>query len=65
MITRNSKHIKATPIIADQYLWDKLDKYTKTNPLENFLKQCESHAKHNKRNTYNEHLGNSPNENIT
>ena len=62
---RNSKHIKATPVTAEQYLWHQLDKHTKTNLLEDFLKQCECHAKHKKTNTYNEHLDKSPNENIT
>ena len=42
-----------------------MDRHTKTNPLEDFLKQCESHATHNKTKTYNGHFDNSPNENIT
>ena len=38
-VTRNSKHIKANTITAEQYLWDQLDKYTKPEPVEEFLKQ--------------------------
>ena len=36
-----------------------MDKHTKTDPLEDFLKQCERYAQHNKTNTYNENLDNS------
>ena len=61
MITRNKKHIKATPITAWKYLQDQLDKHTKTDPLEDILKHCESHAKHCKTNAYNEQLDNSSN----
>ena len=59
MITRNSKHIKTTSITAAQYLWDQLDKHSKTDPLEDFLKQYGSHAQHTKMNAYNEQLDNS------
>ena len=41
-----------------------MDKHTKTDPLKDFPKQCKSHAQYNKINTYNEHLDNSPKENI-
>ena len=64
MITRNSKHMKATPIIAEQYLWDQLGKHTKIDPLEYLLKQYENHAQHTKLNAYNEQLDNSSNKNI-
>ena len=65
MITRNSKHLKGTSITAEQYLWDQLDKHTKTDPLEDFLKQYESHAQHTKTNIYNEQLDSSSSKNIT
>ena len=65
LITRNSKHLKPTPTTAKQYLQDQFDRQTKTDPLEDFLKQCESNAQHNKANIYSEHVDNSPNENIT
>ena len=65
MVTRNSKHIKETPITDEQYLWDQLGKHTKTEPLEDFLKQYESHGKHIKTNAYNEQLDYSSNKNIT
>ena len=42
-----------------------IEKNTKTDSLEDFLKQCESQVQHNKTNTYNGHLDNSPNENTT
>ena len=35
-----------------------------TDSLEDFLKQCESHAQHNKTNTNNKYLDISPNEKI-
>ena len=65
LINRNSTHTKATPITAEQYIWDQLDKHTKTDPLRDFLKQHESHAQYSKTNTYNEQLENGSNENIT
>ena len=33
--------MKSTPITSQQYLWDKLDKHTVTDPLEDILKQIE------------------------
>ena len=64
MITRNSKHVKAKPITAEQYLWDYLVKHTKTDPLEDFLKHYESHVQHTKTNAYNEQLDNSSNKKV-
>ena len=61
-ITRNSKHIKAKPITAEQYLQDQLDKHTKSDPVEEFLKQFEQH---HKTSTCNEQLFNSSNRNTT
>ena len=37
----NSKHVKPTPITAEQYLWVLLDKHTVRDPLEDILKQLE------------------------
>ena len=64
MITRNSKHVKATPIKAEQYLQDKLNKYTKTDPSEEFLKQYETHAQHTKTKSYNEQVDYSSNKTL-
>ena len=50
-------------ITAEQYLRDQLDKYTKSDNVEEFLKQYEQ--QHNKAITYNEKLYNSSNRNIT
>ena len=46
LLTRNSKHVKATPITAEQYLEDQVGKHTKTDPLEDFpnnVKPCTTH----------------------
>ena len=49
---RNSKHVKAAAITAEEYLWDQLDKNTKPDPVDEFLKQYEQ--QHKNTNTYNE-----------
>ena len=41
LITRNSKHIKTTPITAEQYLWDQLTWHTDDPPYK-ILKQYET-----------------------
>ena len=43
----NSKHGKASPITAKQYLQDQLDKHTKSDLAEEFLKRYEQ--QHNKK----------------
>ena len=40
LTTRNSKHIKATPITVDQYLWGKLGKSTLAT-VDDILKHFE------------------------
>ena len=60
-ITRNSKHVKVTPITAEQYLRPAIQ-YTKSDPVEEFLKQYEQ--QHNKTSAYNEQLYNSSDRNI-
>ena len=45
-VRRNSKHVKATPITAKQYLGDQLTKY-KTDPLDEILKHHEKLAHEN------------------
>ena len=40
IINRNSKHIKAKPITAEQYLRDQLTQHTE-DPLDKILKQYE------------------------
>ena len=40
LITRNSKHIKATPITAEKYPWEKLSKNTMMVTVEDILKLC-------------------------
>ena len=37
LVTQNRQHIKQTPISAEQYLWDKLHKHIRTDPLESIL----------------------------
>ena len=61
-ISRNSKHVQATPVTAEQYLWGQLDKYTKSDHAEEFQEQNEHY---NKTSPYNEQLYNSSNRNIT
>ena len=46
IITRTSKHIKSTPITAEQYLRDQLTQHTE-DPLDKILKQYESLSPHN------------------
>ena len=53
----------ATPITAEQCLQDKLDKDTKSDPVQEFLKQYEQQS--NKTSTYYKQLYNSSNSNIT
>ena len=46
VVTRNSKHIKATPIMAKQFLRDQLHKST-TDPVDEILKHFEKQVKEN------------------
>ena len=46
VVTSNSKHIKATPIIAEQYLRDQINKNT-ADPVNDILKNYEKLAQEN------------------
>ena len=46
IVTRNSKHIKATPITAEQYLRDQINENT-TDPLNEILKNYEKLTQEN------------------
>ena len=41
LVTWDRQHIKPTSIIAEQYLWDQLQKHTTTDQLEGILTQFE------------------------
>ena len=43
LITRNSKHLKATPITAEQYHQDQLSKIT-VDTVDDILKHIEKHT---------------------
>ena len=51
-ITRSSKHIKAAPIAAEQYLWDQLKQTCETRSCRWILKHYEQ--QHKNKNTNNE-----------
>ena len=46
LITRNSKHIKARPTTAEQYLWNRLGKNT-MDTVDGILKQFKKHRQQN------------------
>ena len=59
LITRKSKHMKPTQLTSEQYIWDQLDKYTVTDPLEDILKQLEKQTHTNHTHTQSEWLRNT------
>ena len=46
LITRDSKHVKATPITSEQCSWDQLSKDRKTVMVEDIIRQFENQTQH-------------------
>ena len=51
-VTRNSKHMKATSITAEQYLWEQLSKIN-VDAVDDILKHVEKHTQQNGTHTLN------------
>ena len=46
IVTRNRKHIKETPITAEQYFWDQVNKTTVDDILKTFEKHTQQNVMH-------------------
>ena len=58
LVTQTRQHVNPTQISAKQYLWDQLQKYTKTDQLEDILTQPEKQTTTS--NNDNNNINNGP-----